>query len=404
MNIKSPYRVFPLSFAITLQGILYLVMIILLSLAALNTSNNLLFLVFATLISTFVVSSVFSWSSLKQVSLSLQVPENVFEGEKVPVKVSIRNTKRFFSSFSISVGDLDRRIPAFRCAFIKKLIERKPPGGQDAERAVPVGFHPCAYFPILQPGETHSELTVQSFPRRGCFRLEELRVSTRFPFGLFRRSERIDIKGEVLVYPSVKDISTYFHRLPFLPGFLEGMLKGQGENLFSIRPYREGESARIVDWKATAKTRELMSREFTRDEECKFCLILDTQTREQKDGIYWEEFEKAVSLAASIAVHFVERGADMELLTPYSHIPHGAGRDHLYRILGFLATVQCRTVSPMADSPTGMDLGFPDIPDRRAMKQILSDKVFKIIVTSKARESFPPPIRRSSHIIHFNEI
>ncbi len=404
MNIKSPYRIFPLSFAITAQGVLYLAMILVMSLAALNTSNNLLFLVFATLISTFVVSSVFSWSSLKQISLSLQVPENVFEGEKVPVKVSVRNTKRFFPSFSISVGDFDSGAAAFPYAFINKITGRKPPSSHDTERAFPLGFHPCAYFPILRPGETHSELTVQSFPRRGYFRLEEIRVSTRFPFGLFRRSERIGIKGEVLVYPSIKDISTYFHRLPFLPGFLEGVHKGQGENLFTIRPYREGESARIVDWKATAKTRELMSREFTRDEECKFCLILDTQTREQKEGNYWDEFEKAVSLAASIAVHFVERGADMELLTSHSLIPRGAGRNHLYRILRFLAMVQYSAVSPKADSPAGMDLGFPEIPDRRALKEILSDKVFKIILTSKTREIFPTFIRRSSHIIQFNEL
>jgi uncharacterized protein (DUF58 family) len=246
-------------------------------------------------------------------------------------------------------------------------------------------------------------LTVQSFPRRGRFSLQELRASTRFPFGLFRRSERIGINGEVLVYPAVKDISTYFHRLPFLPGFLESIHKGQGENLFSIRPYREGESARIVDWKATAKTRELMSREFTRDEECKFCLILDTQTREHPDGDYWEEFEKAVSLTASIAAHFIERGADMELLTSCAHIPRGAGRSHLYRILGFLATVQYRTVSSTEEFTAQDGSGFPDIADRRALKQIFSDKVFKIIITSKIREDLPPPMRRSSHIIHFSE-
>lgn len=402
--MKSSYRVFPLSFSITRQGLLYLATIVLLSLAVLNTSNNLLFIVFATLISAFVVSSVFSWSSLKQVALSLQVPENVFAGERIPVKVSIRNLKRFLPSFSISVEDPGLRFPSRSRPLFRKPAGKKRKNREEIERTVLEGFHPCAYFPVLRPGETHSELTVQSFPRRGRFSLEELRVSTRFPFGLFRRSERIGIKGEVLVYPCVRDISTYFHRLPFLPGLLEGMHKGEGENLFSIRTYREGESARIVDWKATAKTGELMSREFTRDEECRFCLILDTQTHSRTDQDYWEEFERAVSLTASIAVHFIERGADVELLTPSFHIPQGSGSNHISRILGFLATVQYETVSSKTDFSTWRDLEFPEIQDRRALKQILSDKVFKIILTSKPREDLSPSVRRASHTVHFSEL
>ena len=58
---------------------------------------------------------------------------------------------------------------------------------------------------------------------------------------------------------------------------MEGLQVGQGENLFSIRKYQEAESARIIDWKATAKTGQLMAREYARDEESKFCLILDTR-------------------------------------------------------------------------------------------------------------------------------
>jgi len=404
MNIKLPYRILPHSFSITYQGILYLVMLILLSAAALNTSNNLLFIILATMISAFIVSSVVSRSSLKQVSLSLQVPENVFEGERVPVKVSIRNTKRIFPSFSICVEDIDSKASSSIMGFIKKLTGRKRVKKLDTHAAIHHGFHPSAYFPILRPGETHSELTVQSFPHRGLYKLEGVKASTRFPFGLFRHSERIGVNGKVLVYPSVKDISTYFHRLPFLPGLLEGMQKGHGENLFSIRPYMEGESARIIDWKATAKTTEMMSREFAREEEYKFCLILDTQTHAQKKEEYWEEFEKAVSLAASIAAHFIDRGAGIEFLTPYAHISHGTGMEHLYRILGFLATVKFTLDSTGMDFPLWDSHGSMGIKDGRTLKQALSDKVFKLILTSKKREAVPSSIRRSSHMIFFSEL
>ena len=78
MNVKSSYRLFPLSFAITRSGILHLLMIILLSLAAVNSSNNLLFVILATMISAFAVSSIVGRNSLKHISLSIHVPETVF--------------------------------------------------------------------------------------------------------------------------------------------------------------------------------------------------------------------------------------------------------------------------------------------------------------------------------------
>jgi uncharacterized protein (DUF58 family) len=404
MNSKRPYSLLPLSFAVTRQGLLYLFMVILLSLAAVNTSNNLLFIILATLISAFIVSSIVSRNSLKQVSLSLQVPENVFEGDRVPVKVSVKNTNRIFPSFSVCVEDIREKAASSGLPFFRKPSGPKPGSSREFDAAACGGLHPSAYFPVLRPGETHSEFTFQSFPRRGLFTLEGFRVSTRFPFGLFRHSERIGLKGEVLVYPFVRDISTYFHRLPFLPGLLEGMQKGQGENLYSIRHYREGENARIIDWKATAKTRELMSREFAREEEFKFCLILDTQTLERAEGGYWEEFEKAVSLAASIALHFIDRGSGMEFLTPYAYMPRGTGRDHLYRILRYLATVEYTKDAEETDSPLWTGHSFPGIQNGHALKQILSDKVFKIILSSKPRESFPSTIRRSSYMIFFNEL
>ena len=401
MNIKFANRLFPLSFTVTFQGFLYIVMVVALAFASLNTSNNLLFIILAAMISVVIVSSVFSRGSLKQVSLSLQVPENVFEGDRVPVKVSVKNVKRIFPSFSICVEDINRKTSPAAIAFFKRLIGRNKGIKLDTDRT---RFHPSAYFPVLRPGETHSEITFQSFPRRGLFRLEGFRISTRFPFGLFRHSEYIEVDGEVLVYPSVKDISSYFHRLPFLPGLLEGMQKGQGENLFSIRPYREGESARIIDWKATAKTTELMSREFAREQDCKFCLILDTLTPQKPEHEYWEEFEKAVSLSASIAAHFLNRGAGVELLTPYSYIPHGTGMDHLYRILRFLASVEYTQDSKETGFPLRQSHRHPKIRNGHSLKQILSDKVFKIILTSRDRETFPSFIRRSSHLIFFKDL
>lgn len=391
----APRRRLPFSLRITREGLLYIAGVMALAVPAVNTGNNLLFIVIAALLSTIAVSGIVSRNSLKQLSLSLQMPENVFAGERVSIKVSMTNLKRFLPSFSIRVEDpeMSRRRSPFRRLFRWRATAAPDPASDTAV------LRQAAYFPVLRPGETRSELTVQSFPRRGLYSLEGFWISTRFPFGFFRRGERVGARGTVLVYPLVQEISSYFHLLPFLPGHLEGLHVGPGEALFSIRKYQDGESARIIDWKASAKTGDLMAREYARDEESKFCLILDTRVPDPAPAGAGETFEKAVSLAASLAAHFLEGGAGIEFLTQEEYVPRGTGIDHLYRILRRLATVQPRPMTLAArESLWNWDAG--DAP----LQQVLSDKVFKIIITSHPRGSFPPAIWRSSHVIFFDEL
>jgi uncharacterized protein (DUF58 family) len=396
-------RIFPFSFRITREGLLFLTGVGVLSLAAINTGNNLLFIILAALLSTIAVSGIVSRNSLKQVSLSLLLPENVFAGERVSIKVSIRNLKKVFPSFSIRVEDpeLSRTHSPFH--LLKRLIfarRHAHPLNPIADRAV---LRQAAYFPVLRAGDTRSEFTVQSFPHRGLYGLDGFWISTRFPFGFFQRGERIGAKGEVLVYPRVLKISSFFHLLPFLPGPMEGLQVGQGDNLFSIRKYQESESARVIDWKATAKTGQLMAREYARDEESKLCLILDTRIPDPASAEFGDAFEKAVSLSASIAAHFLEAGVEMEFLTPNEYVPRGTGIDHLYRILRPLAVIRCEAAP--ADSLELWDrAGLSHVNDEQALQQILSDKVFKIIVTSRPRGSFPSAIWRSSHVVFFDEL
>jgi uncharacterized protein (DUF58 family) len=400
-------RLFPFSFRITREGIVYLLAVLALSTAAVHSGNNLLFVILAALLAAIVVSGIISRNSLRQVSLSLQLPENVFVGEQVFIKVTLTNLKRLFPSFSIRVEDpdLSRKHTSYPLLsrlsgwiFFRRNNVRRP---SDLDRAM---FRRAAYFPILGPGETCSELMIQSFPQRGLYSLQGFWTSTRFPFGLFHRGEYIAAKGDILVYPLTQEISSFFHLLPFLPGHLEGRNVGPGENLFSIRKYQESESARIIDWKATAKTGVLMAREFAREEESKLCLILDTQINPEAKQDSETAFEKAVTLAASIAAHFLKEGAGLEFLTPREYIPRGTGIEHLYRILRSLAVVQWERAAKSVPSDYWNPESFPMAQDRVALRQIFSDKVFKIIISSKTRGSFPSAMWRSAHVVFFDEL
>lgn len=310
--------------------------------------------------------------------------------------------KRMFPSFSIRVEDPDlsrNHVPLSLLRMLK--LRNSSPESTTQDRVL---FRQAAYFPMLRAGETRSELAFQSFPHRGRYHLRGFWISTRFPFGLFRRGEFIGAKGEILVYPLIPEVSSFFHILPFLPGHLEGSHVGQGENLFSMRKHQESESARIIDWKATAKTGELMARDYAREEENAICLILDTRIHDQLNGNSASKFEKAVSLAAGITAHFLREGAGMEFLTPYEHVPRGTGMDHLYRILRSLAVAQYETASSDPSFDPWDHSAFPCIQNAHAFQQIFSDKAFKIIISSKPRGSFPSTLWRSSHVVFFNEL
>ncbi len=389
----------PFSFSVTPAGWCFILGVFLLLLAALHTGNNLLILVLSTMLSAVLTSGIFARSSLRSVGVTLQIPENVFEGEEVSVRVSVRNQKRLFPTLSITVEDL---ATVKGSTFLKRLSRYHDAAAPVEPVRIPdrsVLRHP-AYFPWIPPSSVRSELVAQRYPQRGLYELEGFRILTKYPFGLFVRGERVSAEGRVWVYPSIHEVSSYLHLLPFPPGRTESARVGQGESLFAIRQYRDGESARLVDWKATAKTGKLMAREFARDEENTFCLILDTAVGTESTAA--EDFEKAVSLAASLAWHFAKEEAEYEFLSPQRRIPAGIGTEHLYKVLRALAVVCFEQKT--AQSPHDLLAELGHVLEPSELDRFLSDKVLKIIITSKPRQSFPATMWRSAHVLRFRDL
>jgi uncharacterized protein (DUF58 family) len=390
----------PFSFRITSAGGFFILTVFLIALGAVRTGNNLLYLILALALSATLTSGMVARLSLRSIFVSLLVPQNVFEGEKVSIKITLHNQKRWLPAFSIRIEDLSLMRARRLGGRLRRFRFWKAGSAAETPGDTPV-LHHAAYFPAIPPRDSRSELISQSFPRRGAYRLDGMHLSTRFPFGFFRRGERVVVSGEVLVYPSVRQVSSDFHLLPFLPGKLEGKRVGHGESLYAIRKYQDGDSARLIHWKATAKTGTLMTREYAREEESEFCLILDTRVH-GLPADHHGAFEEAVSLTASLASHFVREGAEFEYVTPHEHVPRGTGIDHLYRILRSLAVVRCESAGQ--DNFAGLDRELSGGPSRDQLQRILSEKVFKIILTSRPRGTLAAPIWRSSYVIYFDEL
>src|SRR5271154_660898 len=243
---------YKMEYRLTRQGWVYLAGILLVALAALNTGNNLLFLILSTLVASILMSGILSSITLSGVEMRLELPEHIFANQSVRAFIELRNEKLTLPSFSMRVE-----------AATKK-------GGP-----APAMLETPVYFPYLPKREHVRQVVPMTFPRRGLYRQEAFRIVTRFPFGFLQKARRIDLKTEALVYPSVEPTEQLMEILPGLQGSLESVSKGYGQDLYALRDYVMTDSARHVHWKASARFGKLMVREFTRDDDCRVLLVLD---------------------------------------------------------------------------------------------------------------------------------
>ena len=287
------------------MGLLFTLTCVLVALAAFSSANNLLFLILAAMLSTLMISDFISRLSLAGLALDFITPEHLCAHRKLIGRVVVQNEKRWIASFSIHVS---------------------APGNS--------GFSVPLYFPVI-PGGTRMEEAVELyFDRRGSYRENHFRFATRFPFGFAERRMNVLVRRELIVYPSIDPQPGFEQLLISLNGEIESFFRGLGHDFYRIRPYEALESARHVDWKATAHSGSLQVREFAREQERSIALFLDLDVLEP--DLAW--FERAVDCCAYLAWNMTQRGARLRFTTQQvdHQIPEQAD---IYTILRYLAIV-----------------------------------------------------------------
>src|SRR5277367_5099375 len=94
---------YKMEYRVSREGWIYIGGIILVALAALNTGNNLLFLILASLIAIILMSGILSSVTLSGVEMRLELPEHIFAGQPVRATVELQNEKLTLPSFSLRV-------------------------------------------------------------------------------------------------------------------------------------------------------------------------------------------------------------------------------------------------------------------------------------------------------------
>lgn len=360
----------------TSGGGVFIVIIVVVAFAAWNTGNNLLFMVFSLLCSTLFVGWVAARASLRDLTVSARFPDHIFAGEPAPVIVTLRNTKRVLPSFSILVearGPNDEEVTA-RKRYLKRLL---------------------AYFSYVPHGAAAEQRVEQLFPKRGHVLIDGFELSTRFPFGFFRRRRRLRARNvDIVVYPKPEVISDELHLLPMYAGRLASARRGAGHDLFSMRDYQPQDDLRHIDWKATARSRRLTVREFTSEDERRITIVLDTRLPLNVDEALTERFEKGVVQTASLLKHFVDERADVRLVLGEEVGPFGSGIEHLYRCLRRLALV-----SPVDINAENVSASIEATVNSSVGRDVVQHD-FAILLTAAAPGSIPANVWRTSHVIY----
>jgi uncharacterized protein (DUF58 family) len=248
-------------------------------------------------------------------------------------------------------------------------------------------FQGMAYFPFLPArGQATADLELK-FDRRGRYQEDSFGLATRFPFAFLTKTRHVSLTREVLVYPRVEPTDEVFEILPLVRGEWESFVRGRGSDLYRIREYLPDDSARHVDWKATAKSGSLKVREFAREDERKLCLAFDNP----EAGLITEAaYEKAVDLAASLAWHFATEEAEVSYIIP----GRPRSRD-LHEFLAWLAVVE----------PVGSDRrNNPAIDEKQPTDPLheissgASDE-YNIVITARERGTVPTGLWNSSYFV-----
>jgi uncharacterized protein (DUF58 family) len=391
---------------VTRAGIIYVLVTIVIAIAALNTGNNLLYIVVAAMLGAILVSGVVSAWVLRWLELDVRLPEHVFAGRPVMGRIVLHNPRRLLPSFSVRVLSTRKKrkkptkqwqweATTFAFPFNRPSEQqwlRLPDRRLRRVTVVPPPpgiFQGMAYFPFLPPQSQVSADLELRFDRRGRYREDSFGLATRFPFAFLTKTRHVSLPREVLVYPRIEPTDETFEVLPLVRGDWESFVRGRGSELYLIREYLPEDSARHVDWKASAKSGSLKVREFAREDERRLCIAFDNP---EPGAISERAYEKAVDLTASLAWHFSTQEAELSFAIP------GRPRTRdLHEFLAWLAVIEPGMMA--SDSANHQAGNRPPSGDPLCDMNLGGSDDYNIVITARSRGTVPTELWNASYFV-----
>ncbi|RON49031.1 DUF58 domain-containing protein [Pseudomonas frederiksbergensis] len=171
----------------------------------------------------------------------------------------------------------------------------------------------------LQPGQ-HSQITYRLRPlQRGHFKFEHCEINLPSPFGLWSDKRVLSVNDSTRVYPDfarlyggeLLAVDNWLSQL----GVRQRQRRGQGLEFHQLREYREGDSLRQIDWKATARQRTPITREYQDERDQQIMFMLDCGRRMRSQDGELSHFDHALNACLLLSYVALRQGDSVGLCT-----------------------------------------------------------------------------------------
>lgn len=269
---------------------------LLLGVAAVNTGNNLLFLIVSAMLGFMAVSGILGWLNIRGLSVSVRFPDELYAGTPTQVLIRIENKKKLLPSFLVTAT---------------------------------VSGNPTSFI-LLDPGKPQTGSLLLAFPERGLQSVATAVISSPFPVNFFVRFTRAGVDGRCTVFPAPRAWSG-----PFAAGkpgsgqASSSTAKGYDGDLAKISDYRGGESLKLIHWRLSAKHEVFKVKEMTATADEPVFLELDL--------IPGNSLDERLSACAYLVNRLIKGGRPVGLKLGERVLAPAASRLHRLALLGELA-------------------------------------------------------------------
>ena len=331
-------------FHLHLPGLLFVALTLFVGFAAANRPNNLVVWAFGALLAFILVSGVISGSMMVRLRLVRLETRRAVVGEPFEIRYNLTNTSRIRSAFAVRINEMI--------------------AGGGSSSAAFIGDAAPGWTIRIAPGETQVCDVVLWPARRGTMNLDKVQMTSFFPFGLVGRSVEVDLPKSILVLPRIHRVRADLLREAVqgeLGGIRLSRTPGTGEDFYSVREFRPGDSVRQIAWKRLGASDELLVVQRSSSAPPRLHVYVDLSTPpadlrfDAKLEVTPAELEeRAIMMAASVIAEADRLGHEYALSIaglPSRTVPMRRGYWHRERLMATLAEIDLE--SPREPMPPG---------------------------------------------------
>jgi uncharacterized protein (DUF58 family) len=235
-------------------------------------------------------------ANLRGLRIDRTLPLRIGAGDLLSVDLSLTNTRRRLGCWAVVV---------------EEQIQCEAAAGRNNHRRPAPPLHPNVLFPYTHAGQSRKGVYRGRLVERGRYRLGPLRVSTRFPFGLFSRTVTLGESESLIVLPRLGRLTTAWatRRQEAFAGMDRRLSQPGAEgDFYGVREWRGGDGRRLVHWRSSARFGKLVVRQFERSRSRDVAIVLNLWQPEPHAPEHAENAELAVSFAATVLTDLCRKG------------------------------------------------------------------------------------------------